>query len=237
MIDTVCYLIGVMPAIRITVTPPESYLTDLPVDSSTTTVRILALCDLDTKARGVLAIQPPDEEIQSVIQFLESCEAIVSAEVLYADTDIGLVQYTTREEPMIYVAALDAGATPVFPVELRNGQLLIEGFMSHERLSRFNEVLEEIDAPCDIRLIKQPPNVDAIKPSPDVDDLLTERQQQCILEAVTRGYYDTPRHCTLTELAESLNVTKGAASGLLHRAEEQIVKEFVANLSGTSETM
>ncbi|UPM44953.1 helix-turn-helix domain-containing protein [Halocatena salina] len=223
-----------MPAIRMAVTPPVEYLTELPVDSSTASVHILALCDLDDRARGILEIRPPDDELQSVVRFLTSREAIVSAEVLYADADIGLIQYTTREEPTVYFAALEAGATPVFPVEIRNGQLLIEGFMAYDRLSRFEEALEQTDALCDIRLIKQPPNMDALKHSPNVDDLLTARQQQFILEAVKWGYYDTPRHCTLTELAESLNVTKGAASGLLHRAEEQIVKEFVENLSGTS---
>ncbi len=237
MIDTICCLVGVMPVVRMAITPPEeSYLTELPVDSPTTSVRILALCDLGTHSRGILEIRPPGDELQSVVRFLESREAIVSGEVLYAGTDIGLIQYTTWE-PIVYFAALEAGATPVFPVEVRNGQLLIEGLMSYNRLSRFEEALEAIDASCDIRLIKQSSNVDTIKQSFDVDDLLTARQQQFILEAIEHGYYDTPRQCTLTELAESLDVTKGAASSLLHRAEERIVKEFVASLSGKSVEM
>lgn len=233
-IDTICCLFGVMPAVRMAITPPEeSYLTELPVDSSATSVRILALCDLGTQSRGVLEIRPSGDELQAVVDFLESREAIVSGEVLYADEDIGLVQYTTRE-PIVYFAALEAGATPVFPVKIHDGRLLIEGLMSYDLLSRFEEALESIDASFDIQFIKQLPSIDVIERSPYVDDLLTARQQQFILEAVEQGYYDTPRQCTLTELAESLDVTKGAASGLLHRAEERIVKEFAASLFGNT---
>jgi len=211
-----------MPTVRMAVTlPEESDLTDLSIDNSTASVRILALHDLGTKARGILEIRPADDELQSVVRWLESSEAVVSWEMLYSDADIGLVQYTTHE-PVVYVAALESGAIPIFPVEITNGQLLIEGHISYDHPSQFEEALEAIGASYEIRSVRQ---------SPGVDDLLTSRQQYFILEAVKRGYYDTPRQCTLTELAESSSVTKGAMSGLLHRAEEQIVKEFVANLS------
>lgn len=207
------------------ITPPtESYITGFAVDSPASSLRILSLHDLGTQARGILEIRPADGELQSLVRFLESTEAIVSCDVLYSDADIGLVQYTTRE-PVVYLAALEAGATPIFPVEISNGQLLIEAPISYDRLSRFEVILQEIDASYELLSIRQ---------SPKADELLTTRQQQFVLEAVRRGYYDTPRQCTLTELAELLAVTKGAASGLLHRAEEQIVKEFVASLSGES---
>lgn len=224
-------LVDLMPTIRMAITPPESYVTDLPVDSSMTSVRLLALHDVDTQVRGILEIRPPNDDLQSVVRFLDSQEAIVSVEEVYADANIGLIRYTTREA-RVYDAALEAGATPVFPVEISDGKLIIEGLMSHDLISRFEEALESIDASYDIRLIKQQSDVDALKHSPTVDNVLTARQQRFILEAVERGYYDTPRQCTLTEMAESLDVTKGAASGLLHRAEERIIKEFVANLSG-----
>ncbi|MFB9804505.1 helix-turn-helix domain-containing protein [Haladaptatus pallidirubidus] len=45
------------------------------------------------------------------------------------------------------------------------------------------------------------------------------------------GYYDTPRECSLTELATSLDVTKGSLSRVLHRAEGRIIKQFMASPS------
>ncbi|WP_231186810.1 helix-turn-helix domain-containing protein [Haladaptatus sp. DYF46] len=48
-----------------------------------------------------------------------------------------------------------------------------------------------------------------------------------VVEAVERGYYESPRQCTLTELAESFGVSKDTASGILHRAERRIIKRFL----------
>ncbi|WP_254533404.1 helix-turn-helix domain-containing protein [Natrinema gelatinilyticum] len=90
---------------------------------------------------------------------------------------------------------------------------------SHERLSQFTDELAAADIPYQILSVTQ---------SHDSTEELTDRQQEFITEAVERGYYDSPRGCTLTELAESFDVNKSAASGVLHRAEGRIIKEFVA---------
>lgn len=67
-----------------------------------------------------------------------------------------------------------------------------------------------------------------VNSSYDSSELLTERQWEAITEAVERGFYETPRGCTLDELAESLDIYKSSANRLLHRAESRIIKEFVA---------
>lgn len=51
------------------------------------------------------------------------------------------------------------------------------------------------------------------------------------VEAVEAGYYDTPRDCTLTDLAETVGLAKSTCSETLHRAEGQIIKQFVAESS------
>ena len=61
----------------------------------------------------------------------------------------------------------------------------------------------------------------------DTEELLSERQREVLLAAVEGGYYDTPRGCSLTELAEKLGVAKSTCSETLHRVEEVIVKRFV----------
>lgn len=207
------------------VTPPdESYLPELLPGGSPAALRVLALHDLGTEAHGILEVRPGADELRSLLRNLGEIEAITSWDVLYSDTDVGLVEYMTRD-PSLYVAALEAKIVPIFPVQIRDGQLFVEITASYDQLSRFGDVLEEIGASYDMLSIRH---------SSNISDLLTVRQQQFVVEAVERGYYDTPRECTLTELAEDLNVTKGAASRLFHRAEERIVKEFVATLPGKS---
>ncbi len=101
---------------------------------------------------------------------------------------------------------------------MRDGGLHTELTASHERLSQFTDELATADIPCEILSLTQ---------SPDPVELLTERQRQFVTEAIERGYYDSPRGCTLTEFAGAFDVNKSAASGILLRAEGRIIREFM----------
>ena len=61
----------------------------------------------------------------------------------------------------------------------------------------------------------------------DADQTLTEAQRELVFEAVRSGYYDTPRRCTLTELAEANGIAKSTCSETLHRAEGRVMRRFV----------
>ncbi|MEZ3163004.1 helix-turn-helix domain-containing protein [Halorubrum sp. RMP-47] len=59
------------------------------------------------------------------------------------------------------------------------------------------------------------------------DRTLTEAQRELVFEAVRAGYYDTPRRCTLTELAAANDIAKSTCSETLHRAEGRVMRRFV----------
>ncbi|TKX72070.1 MULTISPECIES: helix-turn-helix domain-containing protein [Halorubrum] len=61
----------------------------------------------------------------------------------------------------------------------------------------------------------------------DADRTLTEAQRELVFEAVRAGYYDTPRRCTLTALAEANDIAKSTCSETLHRAEGRVMRRFV----------
>ncbi|MEZ3166430.1 helix-turn-helix domain-containing protein [Halorubrum ejinorense] len=61
----------------------------------------------------------------------------------------------------------------------------------------------------------------------DSDRTLTEAQRELVFDAVRAGYYDTPRRCTLTELAEANDIAKSTCSETLHRAEGRVMRRFV----------
>lgn len=56
--------------------------------------------------------------------------------------------------------------------------------------------------------------------------LLADRQREVVDVALERGYYDSPRDCTLTTVAEHLDVNKSAMSRVLHRAEGKIISAY-----------
>jgi hypothetical protein len=55
---------------------------------------------------------------------------------------------------------------------------------------------------------------------------LTPGQDEVVKMAVALGYYDTPRGCTLEDLAEAFGVSKAAAHKRLKAAENKIIQDF-----------
>ncbi|WP_254533531.1 helix-turn-helix domain-containing protein [Natrinema gelatinilyticum] len=142
---------------------------------------------------------------------------VPSYDVLHADDHTVLLQFQLPFVPPPFRALLASGNLPQFPYTIEDGWIVCELTTSHERLSQFSDELEETGFTFDVLRVTQ---------SVDPTELLTDRQRQYMTEALERGYYDTPRKCSLTELAGILDVSKSTASIVLHNAEECIVKEF-----------
>jgi hypothetical protein len=91
---------------------------------------------------------------------------------------------------------------------------------TRDRLSALGDQLRELGLEFDVESVTQ---------RVETDRLLTDRQATLVETAVEAGYYDTPRSCTLTDLAERAGIAKSTASETLHRAEGKIVKQFVGD--------
>jgi len=61
--------------------------------------------------------------------------------------------------------------------------------------------------------------------STDTEKALTEPQEEALILAYERGYYQTPREVTLKELSDELGITQQAVASRLRRGIEQILGE------------
>jgi predicted DNA binding protein len=61
------------------------------------------------------------------------------------------------------------------------------------------------------------------------DDLLTDRQRECLQVALRQGYFEVPRECTLAELADELDVDKSTASETVRRGQARVLEEFLVS--------
>lgn len=156
-----------------------------------------------------------------VLDLFEGAPAgrVPSYEVLHEDEHTVLLQFQLPFVPAPFRALLASGTLPQFPYTLEDGWIVCELTTSHERLSRFRDELAETGFAFEVVRVTQ---------SVDPTELLTGRQRQFATEAIDRGYYDTPRRCSLTDLADDLGVSKSTMSIVLHNAEERIIKEFFA---------
>jgi predicted DNA binding protein len=121
----------------------------------------------------------------------------------------------TAPAPSYVAAARRAGVPFESPVEVAEGLATLVAVADRERLSAFGR-----------RLAAAGVTVESAG-GDDPDPILTESQHDLVRAAIEAGYYDTPRECTLTELAADREIAKSTCSETLHRAEGQVLHRFV----------
>jgi hypothetical protein len=133
----------------------------------------------------------------------------------FGNDEQALVQFETTL-PLLLLPARDSGIPLEMPFELSDGTAVWEVKTSSDRLSELSEQLDFFGISFTIDYLQY-----------DVTEkrLLTDSQEETVAKAIEMGYYDTPRECSLTELAEELDRAKSTVSETLHRAEEKIIKE------------
>jgi len=142
-------------------------------------------------------------------------------ETLYATGDRVLSQYRTADRTL-YDFLESVSVPPEFPLVVEDGWLECSITASRERLGQLDRTLAA--APVDYQLT-------SLVTAPESAQLLTDRQQEFLESAFAAGYYSIPRERSLTDLASDLDVDPSTASGVLRRAERQVVAWFLTSES------
>lgn len=204
-----------MPHVKMRVKPGGS-LTELAREQPDAEIRFVASWPAEDGLLGIAEVQAATPE--TVAEFIDEAPEIQSTEVLHREQQRLLLQFLMPTDPAPHHAALSSEMLPQFPMIVRNGWIISETTVSHDRLAQYKAELDAAGVTYEVISLTQ---------SLDPTTLLTDRQHQFVTEAIERGYYDNPRECSLTDLAAALDVNKATASGILHRAEGRIIKEFI----------
>lgn len=189
---------------------------------------------------GRLSRQYPEARIRVLAAVAENTSGVVMAELraanldallrdIRAAVDVGDLTVLERTETEVLTQietgsaillhhAQQSGVPIEMPFTVTDGQTVWELTASHERLSELGTLLADDGIPF---------TVESINHEVERGELLTDTQLEVLTAAIEEGYYDTPRSCTQTELAEKLDLAKSTCSETLHRAEERIVKQFI----------
>jgi len=206
-----------MPYAKLTIDLPEAiWIGEVSREFPATTFRVLSAVPSGDAGFGLLEIE--SESMPAVLDAIEGLPGISSVQLMQRSADTAIVQFETTE-PLLLLSIQQSGAPIELPLTIRNGQAVIELTASRDRLSEFGRQLETFGMSYTLNRVYD---------ATDTPDLLTDQQRDLLVTAVEKGYYDTPRECTLTELAEEVGLAKSTTSVTLHRAEETVVKEFVA---------
>ncbi len=168
---------------------------------------------------GMYVLFESPVDAATMTPYFESDSAVTEYEVLHTDDRTTFVQLRI-DRPATYRAVLHSGNLPRSPLVVRDGWIYGEITTSMEGIQKFVSGLQERDVRYEIVSLTQ---------SYDDDDLLTDRQREVVREAVDRGYYETPRACTLSDIADALAVNKSTVGDVLNRAEGRIITQFMSD--------
>lgn len=157
--------------------------------------------------------------VPSLEKTLSAVPALTDAEIRYEAEETLLFEVSTPT-PAPHGAMADSGVVPSYPLHLKDGWFVGELTASQEQLSAFRDELDT--AGIEYQLV----SVSETEPSAN---MLTARQQEVVELAIEHGYYESPRQCTLTDLAETLDVNKSVVSRILQRAEGHIITAYYAS--------
>jgi len=209
-----------MPEAKLTLTIPErAWPGEITRAYPTARVRILA--GMAETESGVGLVEVISSELGSMLDDIQEHPTVEWMEVLQRTDDEALVQIRT-ELPLLLFAARGSGLPLELPFEIQDGQATWTLTTSQESISALGDQFDAMGIGYSIEYLQQ----EVTGP----EDLLTEDQRALVQEAIARGYYDTPRRCSLTELADAVGRAKSPTSGTLHRAEERVMKECAATV-------
>ena len=208
----------------LTITMPETiWIHQLSTAYPESTFRVLAAVPGSESGFALVRITGPT--VSAVIDAMAEHPQLTELTVIQQDTTEATVHFETTA-PLLLFSSQASGAPIELPVEIADGETTVDVTAPRERLAELADLLERFGFQY---------RIDSVSERPHERHLLSERQLDMIVTAVSNGYYDTPRRCSLTELADELEVAKSTCSETLHRAEEAIVKQFVRDRPGLAE--
>lgn len=204
-----------MPNAKLRVSiPDEVWIHGVSSEHPETVFRVVAV--LSGEESGIALLEMRASNPVPIITAIERRDDVTAFDLLSKQDETTVVQVETTN-PLLLFPILEAGIPLQTPFEVVDGTAIWEITTSSERLSALGTQLDRAGIEFDIEYVRDEPS----------DPLLTDRQREVLLTAAAQGYYDTPRRATLTEVSDSLDISKATGSDVLHRAEGNVIKWFI----------
>ncbi|MFP8954068.1 helix-turn-helix domain-containing protein [Natrialbaceae archaeon A-arb3/5] len=214
-----------MAQATLTITMPEQvWIQQVSTTYPEATFRVLAA--VPGAETGFALVRIAGEDAPDVVDEMERHPQITELSLAQWSDNEATVHFETTA-PLLLFSSRDSGMPIELPVEIQDGEATIDVTGSRDRLAELADQLEQFGLQYRIENVHE-----RIHES----QLLSDRQLEVVAAAVEEGYYDTPRRCSLTELAKHLDIAKSTCSETLHRAEEAIIKRFVDDLPGLDDS-
>lgn len=195
--------------------PDGTWVKDVTTTHPDATVRVLAGVPGDASGFALVRIHSPD--LGAFLADMARHPAITDLTLIQRSDHDATVHFETHA-PLLLFSAKASGTPIALPIEIQDGEATVRVTGSRKQIQDLAGKLESHGITY---------QVETIRDHVDTTQLLSDRQRELVTAAVEHGYYDTPRKCSLTDLATELGIAKSTCSETLHRAEETIIKHFL----------
>jgi predicted DNA binding protein len=196
--------------------PPDLWITEVSTSFPTVTFRLLTGVP---RAEGATELgEVVGEGSRRAAESIRSHPDVVAYDSLFESEARTLAQYQSTETGL-YEFLGESSVPPEFPVVVEDGFMEFDLTATRAQFEAVGDALDGSGRAYDLLSVTggEPP-----------EDLLTDRQRECLNAALREGYLEVPRRCTLADLASTLGVDKSTASETLRRGQARVLKWFLA---------
>lgn len=166
-------------------------------------------------------------ELPAFVAALAAADGVTLDVLARDDERVRCLVRLAADAPSPLRAAARAGVPPAFPFPVTDGTARWDVTAPQPALSALADAFDAADVAFDVT---------SVSPLVEASPLLTPRQRRVLTVAVRRGYFETPRDCSLATLAAEVGVAKSTCSETLRRAQQAVLSRYLDAGTGPGET-
>ncbi|MBD3188725.1 hypothetical protein GF325_17995 [Candidatus Bathyarchaeota archaeon] len=159
-------------------------------------------------------------DIPNLLNTLDGESKIIEHEIVFEESDHVLVNIKVRE-PTLLTLMTTREVMIDYPVVFKDGIATITLIGPRENIDTLLEDLEHRRMRFSIKNIG----------SPNPREVLSGKQKAVLVKALEKGFFEVPRHISLTDLAKEFGVSPNALSEMIRRLSKRLAMHYMESPS------
>jgi predicted DNA binding protein len=195
--------------------PSDVWVVDVSTSFPSATFRLLTGAPVGDRVLELGEVRASNPK--AVADAVERHPDVIAYDQLHIDDERSIAQYETVER-QLYEFLGDSSLPPEFPLTVENGWMEFDVTASREQFETIGTRLDGSERDYELLSVVE---------GRDPENLLTDRQRECLTIALRQGYFEVPRGCTLAGVAERMGIDKSTASETIRRGSARVLKWFL----------
>ncbi|MFB6164741.1 MAG: helix-turn-helix domain-containing protein [Haloarculaceae archaeon] len=168
-----------------------------------------------------------DEDFEPFERTLRDSDLVLALEALARIDDSVLYRVEWADQGATFLNGILAAGGTILEAQGDSLWSFVVRFSDHGALTKFHRFYQDEGYPVTIEQV----SALSTEPGQQFGWALTPAQRRAVLLALENGYFSVPRETKLEEIADELGITRQAASELVRRGTETILRKALVGFS------